>query len=598
MPKKKTTAEFIADAKKIHGDKYDYSKVVYRGVYEPVIIGCPIHGDFTKRPYDHLTLKQGCKQCSIEQQANRQRKGVDYFLENAKKTHGDKYDYSKMEYVDLSTPILIGCPDHGYFWQKPHIHLKGTGCPTCGNLRTADKLRGTTDSFVQRALLVWGDRYDYSNTEYTNARQQLTVVCRRHGPFKLFPHEHLNGRGCPACLNNERFIEKARAVHGNKYDYSSTEYQSIDEPVTITCHIHGDFTQTPHAHLRGRGCPACGVESRTALKRNTTEGFIADAIRVHGDEYDYSRVHYVNCDERVEIICKIHGSFFQTPFQHNNMGQGCPKCAAIRRGAESRKPKEQFIREANIVHGGKYDYSLVEYTITSQKVKIICPIHGVFEQIARDHLNGAGCKKCYADSKRHSLPELIEKFNQIHKGKYSYDKVEYKNVKEKILVTCPIHGDFLIRPDQHLDGFGCHECAISANESQLEREVREMLERRNYSFIQEKSFPWLRSKYPLFLDFYLPEYNIAIECQGAQHFYATDFFGGQKSFKESQHRDKVKKELCNKNGITVLYYSNLGIDYPYLVADNLDSLIRMIENIGIAEHPIWLPDPTLPLSYE
>lgn len=598
MPKKKTTEEFIRDARAIHGDKYDYSEVVYKGVYVPVTIKCPIHGSFQKRPYDHLTLKQGCKKCSNEKQADRLRKGVDFFLETARQVHGDKYDYSWIDYEDQTTKVKIYCPKHGFFEQAPFVHISGAGCPKCGRETTAERQRGSTELFVNRAIKKYGEKYDYSSISYQDSRSKVEIICKRHGPFWLLPHEHLNGQECPACLRNKKFIERAQSVHGDKYDYSKVEYIDNESPVIISCPIHGDFKQRPHAHLRGRGCPLCGVESRTALKRGTTESFISEARMVHGDEYDYSRVKYVNCDEPVEIICKTHGVFMQSPYSHTKMAQGCPKCAAIRRGEDSRNNTEQFIREATIAHGGKYDYSLVKYTLATNKVKIICPVHGVFEQIARDHLRGVGCKKCYADSKRYTLPELIDKFNQIHHGKYSYDKVEYKNIRIKITVTCPTHGDFRIRPDQHMDGYGCRECSIKANESHLEREVREALDRNHFHYIQEKDFPWLRYKHQLNLDFYLPQYNVAIECQGAQHFYPSEFFGGESAYKENQKRDAIKEKLCRENGITVLYYSDLGIEYPYMVTEDLDVLIKRIENIGVAEHPVWLPDPELPLVYE
>lgn len=598
MPRKKTTEEFIADARKVHGDKYDYSETVYNGVYTPVTIKCPIHGVFRKRPYDHLTLKQGCKQCSIEKQAERIRKGIGYFLTEARRVHGYKYDYSGIDYVDLATKVKIKCPKHGYFEQIPSVHLGGSGCPKCAIESRSSKLRGSTESFVNRAIAKYGDKYDYRSVDYKDARTKIEIICKRHGSFWLLPHEHLNGEGCPACAKNNRFIERAQAIHGNRYDYSQVEYIDNEEPVIIKCPIHGVFTQRPHTHLRGRGCPKCGIESRASLKRGTTEEFIAEAIYVHGEEYDYSRVKYVNCDEPVEIICKIHGPFMQTPYSHNKMAQGCPKCAAIKRGEVSRKNTEQFIREATIAHGGKYDYSLVNYTLATEKVKIICPVHGVFEQIARDHLRGVGCKKCYADSKRYSLSELVEKFNQIHHGKYSYEKVEYRNVRVKITVTCPIHGDFQIRPDQHLDGYGCHECSIRASESHLERDVREVLDRYKLQYIQEKSFPWLRYKYPLTLDFYLPDYGIAIECQGEQHFHACDYFGGNDAFRETRKRDQLKKKLCEEHGIRVLYYSDLLIVFPYYVIQDFSTLLHAIMEKGFITDKCKWEDPELPLIYE
>lgn len=446
--------------------------------------------------------------------------------------------------------------------------------------------------------MIFGEKYDYSSTRYVNSRTSLEIVCPKHGPFKQLPYKHLNGIGCPACQRNEEFISSAKTVHGDKYDYSLVNYINTESFVKIICPNHGVFTQRPHAHLRGRGCPDCGVEKRSSVKRKTTEMFIQEARSIHGNEYDYSHVNYVNCDEPVEIICKIHGPYFQTPYRHNNLASGCPRCSVIKRGADSRITVEKFIQDARLVHGDKYDYSLVKYTGSANKIKIICPIHGEFEQVAADHLRGIGCRKCHVDSVRRSLPELITEFTTIYHGKYSYEKVVYKNVRTRILVTCPIHGDFFIRPDQHLEGYGCHQCAIHDSESRLERKVREILEKKGIMFEQQKTFPWLKSKNSLFLDFYLPEYNAAIECQGAQHFKAYKFFGGQATFAEVTKRDHIKRLQCADNGVTIIYYSDLGIEYPYLVTEDLDILIQRIMNIGKTDHPIWLPDPKIPFPIE
>ena len=594
MPRKKTTAQFIADARKVHGDKYDYSKVDYAGVHEYVTIICPEHGEFRQRPNNHLTMKQGCPKCGLNNNAKRQRKGYDYFLAEAHKVHGNKFDYSKARYIDLRTKIEICCPTHGCYMQSPTVHLKTLGCPKCGREIVSAKRKGNSEVFINKAIARFGELYDYSNVNYINSYTPVEIVCRRHGPFKMLTYKHLNGDGCPLCQQNERFIASAKKVHGDKYDYSKVEYLDVETPVVITCPIHGDFLQRPHLHLKGSGCHKCGIESRTSLRRNTIEVFLKEARAVHGDEYDYSKVQYVNCDTPVTIVCRVHGPFKQSPYSHNNLGAGCPLCGASRRGAEKRKTTELFIQQAKLVHGDKYDYSLVDYDGSGAKVRIICPIHGEFEQVANDHIKGIGCRKCYDDSKRKPLSELIVDFNRIHKGKYSYDKVVYKNVKTKITVTCPIHGDFLTRPDQHLEGYGCHQCAILESESRLERTIREMLEINELVFEQEKAFSWLRAKNPLFLDFFLPDYSVAIECQGEQHFHACDFYGGVSSYRITKHRDDLKKRLCEEHGIRILYYSNLGIEYPYFVIEDLGQLLEAIIEKGKVDPSRW-KDPELPL---
>lgn len=129
-------------------------------------------------------------------------------------------------------------------------------------------------------------------------------------------------------LTTEQFIERAKSIHGDKYDYSKTEYANFKTKVCITCLIHGDFLQSPHKHLIGHGCPLCGKARRADKKRLPTNEFIRRARSVHGDKYDYSKVKYITQKYKVSIICPVHGEFWQTPDSHTR-GIGCPECARI-----------------------------------------------------------------------------------------------------------------------------------------------------------------------------------------------------------------------------------------------------------------------------
>lgn len=597
MPVKKTTQEFIADARKVHGDKYDYSKVVYDGVYKKVCIICPEHGEFWQRPYDHLTQRRGCKLCSNKQTSERLTKDVSDFLENAERVHGDQYDYSQVVYVDRRTPVTIICHEHGPFIQTPQVHLHGSGCPKCGKQSMADKRRLDISSFISKAEEKYGNKYDYSQLHFVNSQKVVNIICPTHGAFRQYTYEHLRGAECPSCAAQSRFIDSAMRVHGGKYSYEKVSYVDNETPVCITCPKHGDFWQRPHTHLRGRGCPRCGIETRALSKKGTTQSFIEQAIDIHGNVYDYSQVEYVDCDTPVTIICPKHGSFLQTPFSHNNMRHGCPKChKETSRDRRIEKNTGVFFEQARLTHGDKYDYSLVEFKGLTEKVDIICPVHGLFRQQAGYHIRGGGCPKCYSDSKKNTLPELIERFRVVHHDKYDYSKTVYQGIKQKIIVICPTHGEFLIRPDQHLEGYGCHECAIHDAESQLEKTVRYLLDRNGLKYIQQASFDWLRSRNPLFLDFFLPEFGVAIECQGLQHFQPISFFGGARRFKEVLKCDEIKRASCAAHGIQLLYFAVLGIDYPYPVIEDLGQLLEAIKANGKVDPGRW-KDPELPLDF-
>lgn len=317
---KMTTEEFIARAKQVHGDKYDYSLVEYVNAHTKIKIICPVHGVFEQTPDKHLQ-GQGCGKCIG--------KGItiDTFIEKARKIHGDKYDYSKVEYKNNSTKVTIICPEHGPFEQTPAAHWKGAGCPKCAN-----NIPLTTEDFIRKAKEIHGNTYDYSFVDYKSSDDNVVIVCKKHNhKFEQRAANHLHGMGCPICRNEkigdklrgdkETFIHKAIELHGNKYDYSKVVYKKASEKVVIICREHNyEFEQTPNSHLGGSGCPICG-----GVYRMPKEEFIEKAKQVHGDKYDYSKVNFKNLTTKVTIICPEHGEFEQTPHDHLN-GKGCSIC--------------------------------------------------------------------------------------------------------------------------------------------------------------------------------------------------------------------------------------------------------------------------------
>lgn len=199
-------------------------------------------------------------------------------------------------------------------------------------------------------------------------------------------------------MTKEEFIAKARKIHGDKYDYSKVEYNGSKAKVCIICPKHGEFWQQPITHLHGSICRKCSYENRVTRVCNSTEWFINKARCVHGKKYDYSKTIYNGASNDVLITCPIHGDFYQNANTHLK-GSGCHKCAL-----ENRKmTTDDFINRCREIHGDKYDYSLTVYTDIQEKVKIICPTHGIFEQIANSHLRGQGCVKCCYESRRRPI---------------------------------------------------------------------------------------------------------------------------------------------------------------------------------------------------
>lgn len=147
----------------------------------------------------------------------------------------------------------------------------------------------------------------------------------------------------------------------------------------------------------------------------TTEKFIELVRAVHGDLYDYSKVVYVSSDKHVTIICKKHGEFNQLANLHRR-GSICPSCATEQTTAGKRKPLETFIKQAQEIHGEKYDYSKVVYTRNNNPIVIVCPSHGEFCQPPHIHLKGAGCKACRAEQLERKRSEKENRAEAAPKG--------------------------------------------------------------------------------------------------------------------------------------------------------------------------------------
>ena len=319
-------------------------------------------------------------------------------------------------------------------------------------------------------------------------------------------------------------------------------------------------------------------------KSKTQESFLIQLKEKYGDLLDYSFIQYEGTHKKIILKCKKCGYIFERipkdllyQIKKENV---CPCCAKEKLKKEL---KQKFIKVSQKIHNNKYDYSKVEYINNKTKVCIVCPQHGEFKQTPNSHLQGHGCPKCKSDKAKLKLNVFIKKSKIIHKEYYNYDNVTYINNHTPVEIICPKHGSFLITPKCHLDGRGCAKC----NQSWMEREICDLFEKNNIKYEQEKNFEWLkRDNYNLSLDFYLPDYNIAIECQGEQHFKPIDFYGGGERFKRVLENDLLKIKLCNEHSIILLHKSNVkncnskiknGWKYYNIFIDN-EKLIEVIMN--------------------
>lgn len=306
------------------------------------------------------------------------------------------------------------------------------------------------------------------------------------------------------------------------------------------------------------------------MKRLTQEEFIARARKVHGDKYDYSKTIYKGALEKVIITCRKHGDFSQVAFSHLN-GCGCSKCNAENVGNRKRMNQQEFISKASEIHKNKYDYSRVQYKNAVSKVEIYCPNHGVFLQRPFAHLKGQGCPSCVKEKMwtelRHkkTTEEFIKEARSIHGDFYCYSKTKYEHSCKKIIITCPIHGDFYITPSSHLGGSGCPMCSSSKGENF----VKYILDKYGIDYLQQyrvsnESLLCLQKHF--FVDFFIPKQNVIIEYNGIQHYKKTDYFH-HKDLERQQERDMALRQYCKKHKIKL-------IEIPYWDYDNIETILK------------------------
>ena len=357
---------------------------------------CCCHDHEEKEEYKQLSEEEIEK--IIEEKYSEKDEKTKEFIRKCLRKFGEIADFTKTVYVRSDDKVTITClkKGHGDFEINPHNFLTRGRCPKCGEEIWIKKRSSNTLKFIQDAIEVHGNKYIYDEVDYVNAKTPVTIICPIHGRFKQAPYSHLSGAGCPECAkgragdstrsNTLKFIQDAIEVHGNKYIYDEVDYVNAKTPVTIICPIHGRFKQDPSNHLSGKGCPECAKDKIRQSSLSNTLKFIQDAIEVHGNEYVYDEVDYVNSRTPVTIICPIHGRFKQAPSNHL-FGAGCPECAG-----NLPLGNEGFKVRGELVHGeGTYGYERVNYINIHTPVEIYDPIFNeYFWQAPAHHLKGHG----------------------------------------------------------------------------------------------------------------------------------------------------------------------------------------------------------------
>ena len=357
------------------------------------------------------------------------------FIKKAKKIHNSKYVYNTTVYTNQKTKVEIFCKRcSGYFKQAPRHHLAGRGCRVCSDIERGKKRRLTTEEFVKKAIEIHKEKYIYDKVVYTSFKNKVKIFCKKCNLyFEQIAGSHLNGSGCKKCgdkktFTTEKFVERSKRVHGDKYGYKEVDYTGIRDKVKIFCHSCEEYyQQKPLYHLQGRGCYKCVRRQQ----RLTIEEFIKKAKKIHGDKFKYNKTDYVTAKTFVEIFCKkCNKLFMQTPICHLN-GNGCKVC-----GGSERLTTEEFKERSKKVHNNKYNYDKVIYINAHTKVEIYCKkCEKYFKQSPASHLMiGSGCSICrYKNEKE--VGELLKKYFKP----LGYIIYRQKNIYDYIGTDCKKH---------------------------------------------------------------------------------------------------------------------------------------------------------------
>jgi formylmethanofuran dehydrogenase subunit E len=356
----------------------------------------------------------------------------DRFIAEAKRVHGDKYDYSQIQKTDINgykSRIKIICRECGNNWETSiDPHIRGSGCAECKGLA-----KYTLEKFLKRAREIHGEKFDYSEVgeeHIHNKRSQVPIRCKECG-HRWSPEisNHINNKtGCPECAENvpytlERFLQRAKEVYGETaFDYSEINEDQIagnGSCVPITClECKYEWTPTIDHHLnRGTGCPECNEHGSWNLKR-----LLRKAEETHGDDFDYSLVteeHIQNSRSHIPVRCRECEEVWQSVIHdHISRREGCPNC-------RFRAPwtLARLKIKGKRIHRDRYDYSKVEESHvkdSSSRIPVSCTIcNNLWWPTINNHINhGTGCNKCFKSKGELACEEALTDFRIPFESEY------------------------------------------------------------------------------------------------------------------------------------------------------------------------------------
>lgn len=400
------------------------------------------------------------------------------YIRRARETHGDLYDYSKVEYTNLHAKVTVIDPQHGEFQVGARCHLQGSGHKKRGKYNQNEAAKILFEKFLENARKVHGNLFDYTKSEYKNTHTKILIV------NNVTMEEFWQSPYCHLCLKtgdsenkqsgkvrnpegwikgHEDFISKAKRVHNELYDYSKTNYEHCDKKVSILDREFGVFYILPRKHIAGYGHPKRQSPKELKRQRDSYEKFLTKSKEIHCGLYDYSNIkpEGFRLIDKVYIVDPDLGGFWQQAVEHMS-GHG-----HIERNRK-RLTREEFISRSTAIHGGKYDYSKVEYKTIEEKIYFSDKETGeVFYQKASAHMRGHKPRRenktprkkrheqiARSELKRMAKAAFIKRASEIHNGFYDYSQVRYLTEDDKVCIIDPVLGEFYDKPRNHVRGSG------------------------------------------------------------------------------------------------------------------------------------------------
>lgn len=537
------------------------------------------------------------------------------FINEINRIYKGQIDISNFIYKDDTTNGECICNVCGHIWKTNALTLlEGHGCPFC-LIKEKNKIKreNLLRKYEKKCVEICENK-QFSDIKFyydENNKLMVSFYCHNkdingneHGLRIQSGNSFLITHNCSQCsrpsktYTTDEWISLAK----NKYpdfDYSKVVYINKTTDVEIGCKKHGFFKINPKYFLYESkfGCPECQKENS---HNKMVESVISRCKKIHGDKYIYHKNLIKSSTDKIGIECPKHGIFYQSIQNHIGKKSGCPICYKENYVSPNLLKFDDVVERCNKIFNNKYTYHRETYVNTNTKTLITCPIHGDFWKSIHEHLSGQGCPKCsyYENSIKRMLPwsKVLEKFINVHKYmNYDYSLCEnyYKGKESKIPIIChkkfkngKEHGLFWMSVENHAKGCCCPKCRMS----KLEQEVYNILSDNKITFLTQYHNKDILKRNKT-LDFFLPEFNIAIECQGEQHFHPTIYrrkgWNDEKSlkhFEEVSMRDNNKYNECFEHGIEIIYYTSIYLSNKFCkngylgkVFNNESELIKFLK---------------------